>query len=166
MARDAQRDNEKFATQLLEEARQLTNRRPASYDQFEQQLKVAHAFATLDTARSFEILDPGISQLNELLNAASVLNGFEVSMFRDGEMWMQGSSGLISMINRYGQELALLANTDLERAEALAGRFQFAEPRIMTRLSIVQGLLGVAPARSFGATGFRNFSDTVIVRPN
>ena len=166
MARDAQRDNEKFATQLLEEARQLTNRRPASYDQFEQQLKVAHAFATLDTARSFEILDPGISQLNELLNAASVLNGFEVSMFRDGEMWMQGSSGLISMINRYGQELALLANTDLERAEALAGRFQFAEPRIMTRLSIVQGLLGLAPARSFGATGFRNFSDTVIVRPN
>ncbi|HEV2834649.1 MAG TPA: hypothetical protein VGW58_04980 [Pyrinomonadaceae bacterium] len=166
IARDTQKVNEKLATQLLEEARQLTNRRPTSYDQFEQQLKVARAFATLDTARSFEILDPGISQLNELMNAASVLNGFEVSMFRDGEMWMQGSSGLVSMINRYGQELALLAKTDFERAEALAGRFQFAEPRIMTRLSIVQGLLGVTPSASFSATGFRNFSDNVIIRPN
>jgi len=47
------------------------------------------------------------------------------------------------MVNRFGQELAQLARIDFERSETLAGRFQFAEPRIVARLVIVQGLLGV-----------------------
>lgn len=146
IAADSQKSNPKVAIQLLEEARQITNRRATGYEHFEQQLKVAHAFVTIDPARSFEVLDPGISQLNELLAAAAVLSGFEVNMFRDGEMAIQNGNGLTSTINRYGQELAVLAHSDFERSETLAGRFQFPEPRIMTRLAIVQGLLGVRSA--------------------
>jgi hypothetical protein len=145
---DAQKGNPKLAIQLLEEARQMTNRRATSYEHFEQQLKVAHAFAAVDAARGFEVLEPGISQLNELLAAAAVLSGFEINMFREGEMAIQGGNGLTSTINRYGQELAVLARNDFERSETLAGRFQFAEPRIMTRMAIVQGLLGVRPIQS------------------
>lgn len=161
VAGDAQQSNPKLALQLLDEAKQITNRRATSYQQFEQQLKVAHALAAIDPARSFEVLDPGISQLNELLAAAAVLSGFEINMFRDGEMAMQGGNGLTSYINRFGQELAVLARSDFERSETLAGRFQFAEPRIMTRLAIVQGLLGV---RSATPRGFVSFNENV--RPN
>ena len=143
VARGTQKTNPKLAMQLLEEARQITNRRATAYEQFEQQLRVARAFSTVDPARSFEVLEPGITQLNELLSAAQVLSGFEISMFRDGEMSMQAGNGLTSIINRYGQELAVLARNDFERAETLAGRFQFAEPRIMARLSIVRALLEV-----------------------
>jgi len=145
IAGDTQKTNPKLANQLLDEAKQMTSRRATSYDQFDQQLRVAHAFAAVDPARSFEVLDPGISQLNELLTAAAVLNGFEVNLFRDGEMSMQAGSGLTGMLDRFGQELAQLARADLERSETLAGRFQFPEPRIMARLAIVQGLLGVKP---------------------
>lgn len=144
LARDAQQSNPKLAIQLLEEARQITNRRASRYEHFEQQLKVANAFAAVDPARSFEVLEPGINQLNELLSAASVLSGFEVSMFRDGEMAIQGGNGLTNMVNRYGQALALLARSDPNRSETLASRFQFTESRIMARLAIVQGLLGVS----------------------
>jgi hypothetical protein len=143
LARDSEKSNPKVALQLLEDAKAMTSRRAANYDQFEQQLRVAHAYASLDPARSFEVMDPAINQLNELLSAASVLNGFELNMFRDGEMTMQGGSSLNAMVSRIGQELAVLARSDFERSETLAGRFQFAEPRIMTRLTIVQGLLGV-----------------------
>jgi hypothetical protein len=146
VAGDAQKSNPKLALQSLEEAKQMTSRRATSYENFEQQLKVAHAFATVDPARGFEVLEPGISQLNELLSAAAVLSGFEINMFRDGEMSIQNGNGLTSTINRYGQELAVLARSDFERAETLAGRFQFAEPRIMTRMAIVQGLLGAKPS--------------------
>jgi len=145
IAGDMQKSNPKIANQLLDEARQMTSKRATSYDQFDQQLRVAHAFEAVDPARSFEVLDPGISQLNELLSAAAVLNGFEVNLFREGEMSMQGGDGLTAMLNRFGQELAQLARADLERSETLAGRFQFSEPRIMARLAIVQGLLGVKP---------------------
>lgn len=143
LARDTQKTNPKLATQLLEEARQMTNRRATRYEEFDRQLRVARAFATIDPARSFEVLDPGISQLNELLSAAAVLNGFETNIFRDGEMSMQAGSGLTSMIQRFGQELGALADKDLQSAETLAGRFQYAEARITARLAIVQGLLGV-----------------------
>jgi hypothetical protein len=142
VATDTQKSNHKLALQVLEDARQLTNHRATGYDHFEQQLKVAHAFADVDPARSFEVLDPGISQLNELLSAAAVLSGFEINMFRDGEMTIVGGSGLTSTIGRYGQELALLARTDFERSEALSGRFQFPEARILARMAIVNGLLG------------------------
>ena len=146
LARDTQKTNPKLSNQLLEEARQMVNRRAANYDQFDQQLRVARAFAAVDTARTFEVIDPAISQLNELLAAAAVLNGFEVNMWRDGEMSLQPSNGLSSMVQRFGGELGMLADKDLERAETLAGRFQFPEPRIMARLAIVQGLLGIGRA--------------------
>jgi len=166
LATDVHTKNPKLERQLLEEARQLTNRRAANYDQFEQQLKVAHAFAAVDPARSFEVLDPGISQLNELLAAAAVLNGFETNVFRDGELPLQGGSGLTSMVNRYGQEIAFLARNDLERSETLAGRFQFPESRVMARLAIVQGLLGIKPrAQNQGFRLTENFNNVISPRP-
>ena len=158
-AKDTQKIDPKLSVQFLDEARQITNRRATSYEHFEQQLRVARAYAEVDPARSFEMLDPGISQLNELLSAAAVLSGFEINMFREGEMSMQAGNGLTSTINRYGQELALLARTDLERSETLAGRFQFAEPRIMARLAIIKGLLGTDPS---GSLAFR--AENVIIR--
>jgi hypothetical protein len=147
MTNDLQKSNPKLARQLLDDARQITNRRATTYEHFEQQLKVAHAFAGIEPARSFEVLDPGISQLNELLSAAALLSGFEVDIFREGELPLRGQSGLTNMVTRYGQELALLAKSDFEQSETLAARFQLAESRIMARLAIVQGLLGVRPVQ-------------------
>ena len=143
LATDVAPKNPKLQRQLLEEARQMTNKRATNYEHFEQQLRVAHAFAEVDPARTFEILDPGISHLNELLSAAALLSGFETNVFRDGELPLQGGSSLTTMVNRFGQEIALVAKSDFERSETLAGRFQFPESRIMARLAIVQGLLGV-----------------------
>ena len=163
IAGDTQKSNPKLAVQVLEDAKQIVNHRATSYDNFEQQLKVAHAFASVDPARSFETMEPGISQLNELLQAASVLSGFEISMFRDGEMSMQGGNGLTATISRFGQELAVLAQNDFERSETLAGRFQFTEPRIMVRLAIVQGLLGVKPVSPRAMLG--NFGENIVTRP-
>ena len=164
VAGDMQKTNQKLAIQLLDEAKQIVSHRATSYEQFEQQLRVAHAFASVDPARSFEVLDPGISQLNELLQAASVLSGFEINMFRDGEMAMQGGNGLTAIVNRYGQEIAVLAKTDFERSEALAGRFQFTEPRIMTKLAMVQGLLNVKPL-SGARPMVGNFGESIVIRP-
>jgi len=165
IAGDVQKSNSKLAIQLLEEAKQFVNRRATGYEHFEQQLRVAHAFASVDAARSFEVLEPGIVQLNELLQAASVLSGFEINMFRDGEMAMQGGNGLTATLNRYGQELAVLARSDFDRSETLAGRFQFTEPRIMTRLAIVQGLLDVKPVGG-ARTVVGNFSENIVIRPD
>jgi hypothetical protein len=148
----------KLALKFLGEAQRLTNRRATSYQQFEQQLRVADAFASLDPARSFEVLDPGIAQLNELLSAAALLSGFEVEIFKDGELLLGGGSGLGEMVSRYGQQLATLAKSDFARAESSANKFQLAEPRIFAQLAIVRNVLGVplaAPVNNgFGGRRF------------
>lgn len=154
-------DQRKQALNFLNEAQRLVNRRATNYNQFDQQLRVADAFANVEPSRSFEVLDPGISQINELLSAAALLSGFEVNIFRDGEMPLEGGSGLSDMVKRYGQELGQLAKLDFARAETSASKFQLAEPRLMTQLAIVRSVLGVpqvAPANNgfgFGRFGRR-----------
>jgi hypothetical protein len=155
----APNDDPKPALKFLAEAQRLATRRAANYKQFDQQLRVADAFVSLEPARSFEVIDAGIAQLNELLSAAALLSGFEVNIFKDGELPLEGGSSLGDMVARYGQELALLAKTDFARAEISANKFQLAEPRLFTQLSIVRNVLGVPQVRpldnGFGGQGFR-----------
>jgi len=146
LAAATQKDNPKLSLKFAEDARALVGKRATSYRDLENQLRVAELFASVDPKRSFDVLEPGISQLNELLAAAQVLNGFEVEVYRDGELPLQGGSELGSMISRFGQQLASLAKLDFERAQITADRFQFAEPRLMAKLAIVQGAFGVRPS--------------------
>ena len=140
-----EKDNPKLALKFLEDARNLVTKRAASYKDFEDQIKVADAYAAIEPKHSFEIMDMGIAQLNELLNAATVLNGFEVDMFKDGELSLRSDSDLVGMVARYGEELASLAKVDFEGARMTADKFQLPEPRMNARLSIVQSILGTQP---------------------
>ena len=155
----SQSEDSKLALKFLGEAQRLANRRATNYNHFDQQLRIADAFASVEPSRSFEVLDPGIAQLNELLSAAALLSGFEVNIFKDGELQLAGGSGLSDMVSRYGQQLAMLAKVDFARAESSANKFQLAEPRLMSQLAIVRNVLGVPqvapPIGGFG--GQRRF---------
>jgi hypothetical protein len=152
----AQKGDAKLALKFLTEAQHLTNRRAANYKQFEQQLRVAEAFEDLEPARSFDVLDPGINQLNEMLSAAALLSGFEVNIFKDGELPLQGGSDLGDMVERFGQELATLAKVDFEKAESSANRFQLPEARLLAQMTIVRNVLGV-PQVQPANNGFNGF---------
>ncbi len=150
-AANLQADNPKLALQLLDEAQGLVTRRATTYRQLEAQLSVAHAYASLNLARSFETLEPGISQINELLSAAAILSGFEVNIFKDGELPLRGGGSLTDLVTRYGTELASLAQGDFERAQLMTERFQLVEPRVLARLTMVRGVLGVTTPDSMNA---------------
>ena len=156
-----QADSPKLALQLLDEARGIVTHRATNYAQFDAQVNVAHAYAALDASRSFETLEPGINQINELLSAAAMLSGFEVNIFKDGELPLQGGGSLTGIVMRYGTELASLARTDFDKAQLMTERFQLAEPRILARLTMVRGVLGVAaidsPNNGFSGRGGAQF---------
>lgn len=151
-----QKDNPKLALRFLDDARNLVNKRAASYKQFEDQLKVANAFAAVDAKRSFEVLEPGIAQLNELLSAAQVLNGFEIEIFKEGELSLRSDNDLVGMVSRFGQELASLAKVDFDQARIAADRFQLPEPRLNAKLQIVQSVLGVQRPTNDNNRRFQN----------
>ena len=143
-----------LAVQLLDEARGLVTRRATNYRQFDAQLNVAHAFAALDPSRSFETLEPGINQINELLSAAAMLSGFEVNIFKEGELPLQTGSSLTGLVMRYGKELASLARIDFEKAQVMTDKFLLPEPRILAKLTMVRGVLGVAAIDTSNNNGF------------
>lgn len=145
--------NQKLASQLLQEAERLVDQKADNYQQLEARAKLARAYAELDPARGLETLEGGIGQLNDLLAAAALLNGFEVNFLREGELPMQGNSGLSRVLLRYGQNLAMLARKDFVGAETAANRFQHPEARVFVRLAITQGVLG-EPGREGGPEAF------------
>lgn len=153
----AQKDNPKLAVLLLDDARNMVNRRASNYQQFDAQLQVARAYAEVDPARSFEVLESGIRQLNELLPAAAILSGFEINTFKDGEMPLQGGGQLGRMVQRFAQELAGLSKHDFDRAQTEADKFQMAEPRMMVRLAIVREIFGIDPVEVNNSGGGRGF---------
>ena len=145
LATATQKDNQKLALKFLDDARNLVAKRAMDYKDFEDQIKVADAYAGLDSKKSFEIMDAGIAQLNELLQAATVLNGFEVDIFKEGELSLRANNDLVGMISRYGAELSVLAKVDFDGARGSADKFQLPEPRMNARLMIVQSILGTQP---------------------
>ena len=137
-----QKGETKLAQQLLEEARSMVSHRATSYEDLQSQLKVAQAFAAVDTSQSFHVMEPGISQINELVSAASILNGFEIRLFKDDELPMQPDNTLSNIVSDYSKQLSRLASVDFEGAQATADKFQRPETRLMAKLSIARGVLG------------------------
>ena len=143
------KDNPKLALTFLDDARKIVSKRASNYQDFEDQLKVAEALAALDLKRSFDVLESGIPQLNEILAAAAVVNGFEAEVFREGELPLQGGSELGNMVARYGWELGSLAKLDFDHARMTADKFQLPESRLLAKLLIAQRVLG-GQQNSFG----------------
>ena len=134
----------KTARQCLAEAFETIGGRAANYQRIQAQLQVSQAYMLLDLDRSFEIITPIIDQLNDLMAAAAMLDGFESNYLKDGEWMPSGGSALSNMVVTCDQHIAALARTDFDRAKSLADRWQRSEVRLKARLLIAQAVLSDA----------------------
>lgn len=134
----------KLALELLNETLPLISFKPKSDTQLYILLQVGRVYALVEPARAFEMIESLVDQANDLLSAASVLNGFFLpsGVFRKGEMVLPpGYSNITMRFRQFGKELAALALLNFERTKAAADKFQRNEARIIARLFIAQGVL-------------------------
>ena len=142
LARMAYNENDpESARQLLAEAFNTVAGKAADYQRLQSQLQVAQAYALFDPDRSFEIMTQIIDQLNELIAAAAVLDGFENNYLKNGEWTPSGGGALSNMIVACNQQIAALARADFERARSLVDRWQRSELQLRGRLMIAQTVL-------------------------
>jgi hypothetical protein len=145
MARQAaDKGDRRLALELLGEALPFVTLTPNNDQQLSTLLQLVRAYALLEPARSFEIIEPLVDRANELLAAAAVLEGFvgRRGAFRQGELVLPpGYSDISLRFQQYGKELGALALFNFERTKAAADKFQRSEARIMARLLIIQGVL-------------------------
>ncbi|HKC66334.1 MAG TPA: hypothetical protein VKB86_22010 [Pyrinomonadaceae bacterium] len=140
----AVKKDRKLALEFLDEARPLITMKPKTDMQLYTLLQVVRTYALVEPARAFEMIESLVDEANELLAAASVLNGFLLpkGVFRNGEMMLTPGYTQISMqFRQFGKELGALALLNFERTKNAADRFQRNETRIMARLFIAQGVL-------------------------
>lgn len=150
MARNSKKED--VARGFLDEAQGLVGGRAETHTQFNALMQVAQAFAALDPARSFGIIEAAVDRLNELLTAAAVIDGFGQESFRDGELRPNGGYMWNEMVRQCGLALAQLAATDFDRASAVAGKFERSEVRATARLMVAQGVLSTG-ANEYGLHG-------------
>ncbi len=148
----AKKDKE-LANKALEEALAAAPRFPESYDDMRNVAEVARVCATIAPEKAFDLLEPTMEVLNEILNASAVLEkyGRRGNTFRDGELRFSRAFGNLGAITQSGPEIGLLANANFERAQTLVGRFRRDDARLLARLVLAQGIL----TGKFGLIGER-----------
>ena len=131
------------ARQALEDARALAEGQTRGQQQFGYRLHIADAYARFDAGAAFELVESSIGRLDELMDAAVMLDGFGQESFTDGELKPQTQGGHVwhDLLNRCAQTLATLAFADFGRASAAAGKFRRADARSVAKLSLASHVL-------------------------
>jgi hypothetical protein len=73
----AGKGDKKGALELLNEARTLADATTPGFAQLSSQLQIAQSYASLDPDQSFAIVQALTARTNELIAAATVLDGFD-----------------------------------------------------------------------------------------
>lgn len=131
------------ARQVLEDARAAVEGQTRGQQQFNHRLQIADAYARFDAGAAFELVESSIGRLDELMDAAVVLDGFGQESFREGELKPQSHGGNVwyELINRCAYTLAVLAASDFDRAAKAAGKFRRTDARTAAQLSLATMIL-------------------------
>ena len=157
-AKDTKEDKE-FAEKLMNEARSLTDNVPQDEDAINDYLKVTSGYAYVDPTTAFSMLDSFSNQANEIVNAAALLAKYDKrnTAFQSGEMVLtRGLPRVGSNVFRYGKELNLLAQADIDRLRAMADRFDRPDARILLKLYVVQAFFNEKIGLDGGGNNFNN----------
>lgn len=135
--------NDVTARQLLTEARQELGKRMTTEVELLSQFRLAQAYAKIEPAQGFEIIEITIPRINEIISAARILDEVKTNYyFRQGELQFRGTAAnLIALLIPQMAALSTLAKENFLRSTSLAAKYQRNEVQILARLSICEGLL-------------------------
>lgn len=131
------------AKKLLAEATQFLPSRLRKTKQLDSFLRVVKAYSLAEPERAFVMLENGISQMNEFIEAGIMLDEFYDygSMQKDELLYSSISRQALTNLNDSVELLKNLAKADFERTVNLSDKFNRPEIRTFVRLRVAQALL-------------------------
>ncbi len=148
MANEIGPKNPQTTLKLLDRASEFLDRVPPEKWQMQYQIGIAMRYCQVKSDRCFTMMEPIIRRMNELVSAATRLNGFDNSYLRNGEWNMTAEGGVGSLLTMLAQNAAYFALCDFERAMVLTAQFERREIRMMAQLKLAQGVLDGPPKKS------------------
>ena len=116
-------NDRKAALGLLNQASQIIDSARPGGKQLGYQLKLAMMYCSVKSDRGFAIMESLIPRFNELVTAASVLDGFDTDYLRDGEWNMSGDGSVGEILNSLADNAGYFAKMDFDRSVTLARQF-------------------------------------------
>lgn len=139
--------NRPAALKLLDQATGLVETMSPGGDQTIIQLALALLYCVEKSERGLTMTQSLLPKLNELIDAAAKLDGFDMHYLRDGE-WNMSANGMLGRVLTFMSEnAALYAWCDFDRAVSMAAQFERAEIRMMAQVKLAQAILAGPPKR-------------------
>lgn len=139
---EAKRDS-KLQRELLDEAYGLLAQQMETRQQVTDQLLLATTYLSVNSDRSFEILESATDKLNSVMSAIILIDSFDQGgRFKDGEMRMAGADFASGIIDNLDEQIAAFARKDFGRTTSALKRWQITEVRLMIGLAMAETILG------------------------
>ena len=139
------RMDSKAALKFVDQAGEVINTMKPGKDQTLARLLLAMAYCQLKSDRGFTIMESLVPKLNELIDIAVKLDGYDTSYLRDGEWNMSANGSVGEILTRLSERAGDFAWSDFDRAVSLASQFERPEIRLMAHLKLAQGILAGPP---------------------
>jgi len=140
-------NNKSLSLKLLNEALDLVETLKSPSEKIRVRLNLASLYCAQGSDRGLEIVQSQIPKLNELIDAAVKLDGFDTGYLRDGEWNMSANGEIGSLLTTMSENAGSFATCDFDRAVNMAGQFERNEIRIMAQVKLAQTVLIAQPAR-------------------
>ncbi len=141
--------DQKAGMKFLDQARELIDTLKPGKEQTQARLGLALVYCQQKNDRGFAIMESLLPKLNELVEVAVKLDGFDTSYLRDGEWNMSASGSVGEILTMLSESAGTFAWSDFDRAVTLASQFERPEIRLMAHLKLAQSILA-GPTQKLG----------------
>ena len=140
-------NNRTVALKLMDRATEIIEAGKSGSERTRGLISLAMFYCMEKSDRGFAIMESQLPKLNELIDAAVKLDGYETKYVRDGEWNMSANGNLGQILTHLSQNAAYFAWCDFDRAVSMAAQFERSEIRMMAQLKLAQGILAGPPKR-------------------
>jgi hypothetical protein len=139
--------NPKTALKFLELASEIVDTIKPGREQTLSQITLAMMYCLEKNDRGLSIMESLLPKLNELVDVAAKLDGYDTKYLRDGEWNMSANGPVGELLTTLAQNAGYFAWCDFDRAVSLSARFDRTEIRLMAQVKLAQGILAGPPKR-------------------
>jgi hypothetical protein len=131
------KENQKWAASILDEARSLISDAPEKTSEMNSLVNIAAAYADIESAQAFRLLESLTAPLNEFSEATAVIAKFNnYGNFRQGEYQISSGNNALGVYNLTNL-LQMLKNKDFDRTMRFLNGFSRLDIRISIQIQLV-----------------------------
>ena len=147
--------NRATVLKMLDQAAEMLAAEKPAKNRLPTELGLALLYCVEKNDRGLAMMESLLPRLNELIEAAAKLDGFDVHYLRDGEWNMSADGNLGELLTYLAQNAAYFAWCDFDRAVKLAAQFERPEIRMMAQVKLAQSILAGPPKHFRLSSGLR-----------